>query len=154
MAAVDGTRSLTVGKDLKEEVKGTLGLKVGKDLQEKIVGDHSLNIAGGQYVMLKSQAVDAQQTIYFNAGTTLILEAGTQLSLKVGGNFIDMGPAGVSIVGPMVNINSGGAAGSGALPVTIDPQPPDAPQDAQQAKPTKPDIADDSKTGFKSAPPS
>lgn len=152
MTAVDGTQSLMVGKDRKEEVKGALGLKVGKDLQEKVGGDHSLNIAGGQYVMVKSHALDAQQAVYINAGTSLILEAGTQISLVVGGNFIDISAAGVSIKGTMVLINSGGAAGSGESPVTIDPQPPDAPADAVQANPTKPDVADDSKTGFKSAP--
>jgi type VI secretion system secreted protein VgrG len=152
MTAVDGTQSVLVGKDRKEEVKGALGLKIGKDLQEKVGGDHSLNVAGGQYVMVKSHALDAQQAVYINAGTTLILEAGTQISLVVGGNFIDISAAGVSIKGTMVLINSGGAAGSGESPVTIDPQPPDAPADAVQASPTKPDEADDAKTGFKSAP--
>ena len=37
--------------------------------------------------------------IHLKAGTNLILEAGLQLTLKVGGNFIDIGPAGISIVG-------------------------------------------------------
>ena len=90
LTAVDGTRSMTVGKDRNEEVKGAFGLKIGKDRLEKVGGDHSLNIAGGQNVMVKKHALDAQQTIYLNAGTTLVLEALTQLSLKVGGNFIDI----------------------------------------------------------------
>ena len=37
-----------------------------------------------------------------------------QLSLKGAGGFIDIGPAGVTIQGVMVKINSGGAAGSGS----------------------------------------
>jgi type VI secretion system secreted protein VgrG len=152
MTAVDGTQSVSVGKDRKEEVKGTLGLKVGKDLQEKVGGSHSLNVAGSQNVMVQKHALDAQQTIYLNAGTTLVLEASTQLSLKVGGNFIDISAAGISIQGTMVMINSGGAAGSGEGAVTIDPQPPDNPVDARQANPTKPDVADDAVTGVKSAP--
>ena len=119
---------------------------------EKIGGDHSLNITGDQDIILKNQAVDAQQSIYFVAGTTLVLEALTKLSLKVGGNFIDISPTGVAIQGTMVLINSGGAAASGQAPVTIDPQPPDAAADAQIAKPTKPDVADDALSGHKSCP--
>lgn len=114
-----------------EKVDGTQSLTVGKDLQEKVGQNH---------------AFEAGQTIYIKAGMTLVIEAGLQLSLKVGGNFIDIGPAGVSIVGTMVMINSGGAAGSGTAPQ------PQTPQDAKKAAPTKPTVADDSKSGVKSAP--
>ena len=47
---------------------------------------------------------------------TLVLEAGTGITLKVGGNFVSITPAGVDIVGTMVKINSGGAALSGQAP--------------------------------------
>ena len=83
----------------------------------------------------------------------MVLEAGMQLSLKVGGNFVDIGPAGVAINGTMVMINSGGAAGSGA---GCKPEAPDAPQAPTQAqaatdaKPTVPTEADFSKSGLKS----
>jgi len=59
------------------------------------------------------------------AGTTMVLEAGAQLSLKVGGNFIDIGPAGVTIFGTMVMINSGGSAGSGGGSSPTSPTAPD-----------------------------
>ena len=114
-----------------ENVEGTQSLTVGGDQQEKVGGNHAL---------------DAAQEIYLKAGTTLILEAGTQLSLKVGGNFIDIkAPAGLSIVGTMVMINSGGAAGSGSA------SSPGSAVDAQVAKPTKPALADDAKSGTKSS---
>jgi type VI secretion system secreted protein VgrG len=61
---------------------------------------------------------------------TVIIEAGMQLSLKVGGNFIDIGPAGVSIQGTMVMINSGGAAGSGCGSSPTDPTDPKDPDEA------------------------
>jgi type VI secretion system secreted protein VgrG len=72
---------------------------------------------------------------------TLILEAGTQISLKAAGSFIDIGPSGVSISGPMVMINSGGAAGSGC---GSSPTSPASPTD-----PTDPDKADDGSKGTK-----
>jgi type VI secretion system secreted protein VgrG len=78
---------------------------------------------------------------------TVVIEAGLQLTIKAGSNFIDINPAGIFISGmPMVMINSGGAAGAGAG------SNPTAPQDAKEAKPTKPDEADDAKSGQKSAP--
>jgi type VI secretion system secreted protein VgrG len=91
-------------------------------------------------------------TVHIKAGMTLVLEAGAQLSLKVGGNFIDISPAGVSIQGTMVLINSGGAAGSGPGASPQAPQAPDAPTDAAKAEPTDPTQADDAVTGHKSCP--
>jgi len=75
----------------------------------------------------------------------VVLEAGMQLTLKGAGGFVDIGPAGVTIQGTMVLINSGGAAGSGSG------SSPTAPQDAEEAKPTEPAKADDAKSGQKSA---
>jgi type VI secretion system secreted protein VgrG len=63
---------------------------------------------------------------------TLVIEAGVQLSLKVGGNFIDINPAGVFIQGTMVMINSGGSAGSGA---GASPETPKEPIEADKAEP-------------------
>ena len=115
--------------DRHEKVDGGQSLKVGNDQKEMVGGNHALD-AGGE--------------IHLKAGTTLVIEAGVQLSLKVGGNFIDISPAGVSIVGTMVMINSGGAAGSGSgasQASFADPNP---------ATPHDPTGADNAKTGYKS----
>jgi type VI secretion system secreted protein VgrG len=76
--------------------------------------------------------------IHLKAGMTVVIEAGTDLSLKVGGNFIDINPSGVTISGTLVLINSGGSAGSGC---GSSPVSPTAPKD--------PDIADDGSRGTK-----
>ena len=96
--AIDGDMSLKVGGDVKEKVGGGMSLQVGQSMNEKV----------GQ-----TWAKEAGQTVHIKAGMTLILEAGMQLSLKGPGGFVDIGPAGVTIQGTMVLINSGGAAGSG-----------------------------------------
>jgi type VI secretion system secreted protein VgrG len=57
------------------------------------------------------------------------------LTLKVGGNFIDINSSGISIVGTEVMINSGGAAGSGC--------------GSSPTAPKKPDEADDGSKGDK-----
>ncbi len=115
--AIDSDMSLKVGGDVKEQVAGNASLQVGQSMNEKV----------GQ-----TWAAEAGQTIHIKAGMTLVLEAGMQLSLKGPGGFVDIGPAGVTIQGTMVLINSGGAAGSAP---DANPQNPDAPKD--------PDTADD-----------
>jgi type VI secretion system secreted protein VgrG len=78
----------------------------------------------------------------------IVIEAGIQASLKVGGNFVDIGAMGIAISGTQVTINEGGSAGSGSG------SSPSAAKDAKEAMPTKPDLADNSKSGKKSAPDS
>lgn len=74
--------------------------------------------------------------IHLKAGMKVVIEAGVQLSLKGPGGFVDIGPAGVTIQGIMVLINSGGSAGSGsgsspASPETFeDPLKPKDPAEA------------------------
>lgn len=80
------------------------------------------------------------------SGVCEFFSPGMQLTLKGPGGFVDIGPAGVTIQGTLVNINSGGAAGAGSG------SSPTAPQDAKEAKPTEPALADDHKTGQQSTP--
>jgi len=77
-------------------------------------------------------ALDAGTEIHLKAGVNVVIEAGVQLSLKGPGGFIDIGPAGVTIQGTIVLINSGGAAGSGSG------SNPKQPEDAVEANPSKP----------------
>jgi type VI secretion system secreted protein VgrG len=155
---IEGNMELTVGgtggnvdvlikKDRKEKIDGSDHVLVGKDRSEKVGGGQSLTVGGDQHEKIgKNHALEAGMQIHVKAGMTLVLEAGVQLTLKVGGNFIDINPAGVSIMGTMVMINSGGAPGTGTG------AQPKEPEQAKEAKPTKPDLADDAKTGQKSAP--
>jgi len=150
---IDQSMAITVGGDQAETVGGKYDLHVKKDRNEKVDGGQSLTVGGKQDEKIStSHALDAGTSIHIKAGTTMVIEAGVQLSLKVGGNFIDIGPAGISIQGTLVMINSGGAAGSGTGASPTAPQDAAAPEDAKEAKPTKPTLADDSKSGYKSAP--
>ncbi len=137
MLGVKGHRKTITEKDHENHVVG--------DRSEKINGDQSLTVGGDQQEKVgKKHALDAGDEIHLKAGMKVVIEAGAQLSLKVGGNFIDISPAGVTIVGTMVMINSGGAAGSGSgsNPKATDNPPRPAPDD--------PTPADNAKTGYKS----
>ena len=78
---------------------------------------------------------EAGQTIYIKAGMSIVIEAGAQISLKGPGGFVDIGPAGVTIQGTMVLINSGGAAGSGTTQQAVSPLEPDKAEIADNADP-------------------
>jgi type VI secretion system secreted protein VgrG len=125
---VKGNLLEVVEKDQHAQVKGERREKIGKDLSQDIGGKRQDKV-GGDY------GLDAAQEVHIKAGTNLILEAGAELTLKAGACFIHFGPDGLAISGPMVNINSGGAAGAGSG------CSPKAPKD--------PDVADDGTKGGK-----
>jgi type VI secretion system secreted protein VgrG len=114
---VEGDKHLTVTGDKNEKVGGTVSLKAGQDLQEKV---------GAKY------GLDAGQEVHIKAGMNVVIQAGMSITLKAGGGFIVVGPAGVTISGTPVLINSGGSAGSGS---GCSPQPPKAPKEADKAEP-------------------
>ena len=65
--------------------------------------------------------------VHIKAGQSLVIEAGMELTIKVGGSFVKIDAQGVTIVGaPLVKINSGGAPGSGSGSAPVAPQPPQA----------------------------
>jgi type VI secretion system secreted protein VgrG len=62
----------------------------------------------------------------------VVLEAGMSITLKAGAGFIVVGPAGVTISGVPILLNSGGSAGSGS---GASPEAPKEPQEADKADP-------------------
>jgi type VI secretion system secreted protein VgrG len=130
---VGNNRSLIVTQDQMEQVGGDLHSQITGNFNQKI--GQSLSLQVGQNLYEKSGtnfAHEAGQVIHLKAGMTVVLEAGTELTLKVGGNFIDINPSGISIVGTMVMINSGGAAGSGCGSSPTDPKKPDEADDGSK----------------------
>ncbi len=139
-------RHLHVMGNKKELVDQKLHLHVVGDRNEGVDGKQSLSVGGDQHEKVgMSHALDAGQEIHLKAGMKVIIEAGVQLSLKGPGGFIDIGPAGVTVQGIMVKINSGGSAGSGS---GASPATPDNADDAAEAGPTKPRAADNAKPGM------
>ena len=137
--SIAGKKTETIGGDNDYHLKG--------ERKEKIDGSTSLTVGGSQQEKVGTKhALEAGQEIHLKAGMKVIIEAGVQLTIKGPGGFVDIGPSGVTIQGTTVLINSGGAAGSGSG------SSPATPKDAKEAKPTEPTVADDAKTGQKSAP--
>ncbi len=161
---IEGNLQLTIGKGEAEE-GGNLDLIIEKQKSEMVEGDsqliikgkHSQKIDGGLSSTVGgnchtkvggniAQEAGSTGEIHLKAGMKIIIEAGMQLSLVGPGGFIDIGPSGVTIQGIMVNINSGGSAGSGSG------CSPEAPKEPIQAAPAQPEIAHNSTSGAKSSP--
>ncbi len=114
---IEGNKHLTVIGDYNEKINGTVSFEAGMDWQEKVGIKHAL---------------DAGQEIHLKAGMNAIIEAGMSITLKAGGGFIVVGPAGVTVSGTPILLNSGGSAGSGS---GCSPEAPIEPQEADNAQP-------------------
>ncbi len=148
---VAGAHEESVAGDRSRKVGGTEGVDVGGDQVTKLGGNHELNVAqaskvkagmdlhvqSGKNANLKAGmnlAAEGGMNVHVKGGMNVVIEAGMQLTLKAGAGFVVIGPAGVDISGPMVKVNSGGAAGSGS---GCSPQAPGTP--AAPGKPKPPD---------------
>lgn len=155
---VDGDENLKVGGDSLTKIGGSASLDIGQDQMVKTGMDHNLkagmnmNTEAGMDVSRKAgmnihdkagmnYGLDAGMAAHIKGGLNVVVEAGLMLTLKAGAGFITIGPTGVSISGPMVLINSGGAAGagSGSSPkAPAAPQAPAAPKEAKEADTANP----------------
>ena len=142
-----GYQDIVIEMTKRELIEADSHLHIKGQRNEKVDQDQSLDVGEDRHEKVgRDHALDAGQEIHLKAGMKVIIEAGLQLTIKGAGGFIDIGPAGVTIEGVMVKINSGGAAGAGSG------SSPTAPEDAQEAEPTEPTKADNAVSGSKSAP--
>ncbi len=129
---VQGKYNSQVKGDSVVQIQGKSDLSISSDLNEQVSGSHSLSISSSEAVQVsEAYSMNAGTTVYIKGGMTVVIEAGMQLSLVAAGNFVDIGPAGVSISGTMVLINSGGAAASGSAGSITAPGSPSAPDKAE-----------------------
>lgn len=108
-------KHLTVDNDSFTQIKNNHHLTVEGESRNKIAKDQTLMVDGSAHHKTgKLYAVDAGSEVHLKGGAKIIIEAGSELTLKAGGSFVKVDASGVSIVGPAINLNSGGSAGSGS----------------------------------------
>lgn len=115
-----GDRHVRIGgKDPKTGKSGgsffvTLGgehdLHVDKARYEAVDKDDQLTVKGEKVVSVTGKVTEVSSNAWNISAPKIAIEASVKISLKVGSSFVVLDPAGVYITGPMVNINSGGAA--------------------------------------------
>lgn len=136
---VEGDKNGHVKGNHAEKIEGDAYLQLSGDRAEKVGGSVSLHVGQARDEKVGTKhALESGQEIHLKAGMKVIIESGLQISLVGPGGFVDIGPAGVTIQGIMVLINSGGSAGSGSGSSPKDPKDP-----------KDPDTADDGSKGGK-----
>lgn len=145
---IDGEHHLTVKKAVKQkfgakysaEATGDILLQGGAGYSVKI--GQGIAADAGQGISLKAgtdlhikigtnSALDSGMNVHIKGGMNIVIEGGMQVSIKAGPSSVVLGPDGVSITGPMVKINSGGAAGAGSGASPVAPTAPEAPTDPE-----------------------
>ena len=85
--------------------------------------------------------MEAGSEIHHQAGIKVVIEAGAEITLKAGGSFLKIDPGGVTISGPAIRINSGGAPGSGSGQAAREPQAPQSIHSDQPVSVASPELA-------------
>jgi type VI secretion system secreted protein VgrG len=155
---VAGKEETTVGFDQKLWVKGSRDVKVNVVQTEEFLALNTnasqwintyaknfIYVATGGVMQLVSRHHQMDTTEYLATGAKAVFEFGS-ICLKCGSSFILLNSDGVWIQGPQINLNSGGAATSLAAEGYTSPPEPAVPGAVV------PLAADESRTGFPSAP--
>lgn len=146
---VGGNRQEVIGVRADNQPGGNLAITVGGNYDLHVKADHYIGIDGKLNETVKGAVVeDYQSNLYTQVKSkaelnaqSITLEALTKITLKVGGSFITVDLSGVTISGPMVKINSGGA-GQGTSPSPIDD-----PLDAETSDTGEPGYLDRPRSG-------
>ncbi|WP_411757102.1 bacteriophage T4 gp5 trimerisation domain-containing protein, partial [Vibrio penaeicida] len=105
----------TVDNDQFTHVKNNQHLTVDGESRVKVTADKSIVVDGSFHTKSGSKTLnEAGMETHFKAGSNIVLEAGSEITVKAGGSFVKIDPAGVHLVGPAINLNAGGSAGSGS----------------------------------------
>ena len=128
LAKIERDEHRTIGQDQNVKVERHRSATIGQE--EKIAaGSYSLKTDGDMSLVAGAKfSLEAGASIGIK-GQQLVIDAPMGISLKVGGNFIDINPGGVFIKGSMVMINSGGSAQSPQMVSAVAPTVPTDPEE-------------------------
>ena len=90
------------------------------DRRTEIRANDHLTVGNSQHLKIGTgQFIEAGNEIHLSSGLKVVLEAGSELTFKAAGSFIKLDASGITMVGPLIRMNSGGSPGkgSGAAPV-------------------------------------
>ncbi len=90
------------------------------DRKSEIKANDHLTVGNNQHIKIGTgQFINAGTEIHLSSGQKVVLEAGSELTFKAAGSFIKLDAGGITMVGPIIKFNSGGApgSGSGAAPI-------------------------------------
>ena len=133
----------TVENNAFSHTKGNEHVTVDGERRESVGGECSQSI-GGTFHQKSGQGTlsEAGTEVHHKAGSKVVLDAGAELTISAGGSLLKLDPSGVTLSGPSVKINSGGAAGSGSGAAAKSPTLPHTVDPAKSEKVASPKLAD------------
>ena len=117
---IGNERHDTVEANSYSEFKAEEHRTTHADRKSEIKANDHLTVGNNQHIKIGTgQFINAGQEIHLSSGLKVVLEAGSELTFKAAGSFIKLDAGGITLVGPIIKFNSGGApgCGSGAAPV-------------------------------------
>ncbi|ELX0850040.1 type VI secretion system tip protein VgrG, partial [Salmonella enterica] len=105
MVSISHDDGLYVANDRKVTVEGKQEHTTTGDHISLVKGSHSLEVKG-------DLARKVSGALGIKVEDDIVLESSSRISLKVGGSFVVIHPGGVDIMGPKINLNSGGSPGA------------------------------------------
>lgn len=117
-----------MARDLHQTIGGKAAQTVAESYSLKIGGDATASVGG-------NLSASVAANLLIKSGAMILLESGAGITIKGPGGHVTVDPTGVTIVGTLVKINSGGA------PMSVSPGNlvhPTAPSKAMQADTAKP----------------
>lgn len=116
---------LTVHGSRYQEVKRDSHTTVNGTQFETIKGDDHQQVGKERHTEVGSKLLsEVGSEIHVKAGQKIVIEAGNEITVTAGGSLLKVDPSGVTLLGPMVKINSGGSAGSGSGIALLSPELP------------------------------
>jgi type VI secretion system secreted protein VgrG len=126
---------IVIKRDELHEIKRDHNLKIKGKQAIDVTGSRSITVQGDVIEVFKGKHSEQVTQDYYIKGMNVIVEGMTGLTMKVGGNFINIDSSGVYIKGNMLMLNSGGSALSGQAGNAVAPAAPLAAAIAGEAAP-------------------
>jgi len=108
-------KHLTVDNECFRQIKNNQHVTIDGECRIKIGQDRTVIVEGSVHDKVGAlSALEAGNEVHIKAGQKVVFEAGAEITIKAGGSFVKVDASGVSVVGPAINLNSGGSPGSGS----------------------------------------
>ena len=105
----------TIDNDQFTQIKNNHHLTVDGESRTLVKQDATSVIEGSLHQKVGAlHAIQSGDEIHIKVGNKVVIDAGSETTLNAGGSFVKIDASGVSLVGPKINLNSGGSPGNGS----------------------------------------
>ncbi|MBX9655807.1 type VI secretion system tip protein VgrG [bacterium] len=134
---IKGNHDFKVDGNSKTGITGDMSLKVGGNLTQSVTGNLSLSLTGDSKISVTGNNLTSTTGKHHFSGQEVVIQGMTGITLMAGASFIKLDASGISLMGPMIKVNSGGAPGVAQPAVAM---PANDPAEAQEVEPAAAEV--------------